>query len=268
MIENALLVAGLGAYILATLIAVMAELRGRVIWRGLAPVLLLALLVHGAAIVLRWQRLDHGPYVNLFEILSSNVWSLHAALLAVVWALPRLRPILAATLPVLQVLVLWLLTVDAVDAPMPVTYQTVWLPVHVWVGKIFLGIVVVALGAAIVVLLRRLTGRALFPRLPASSALEEVGFRLVLLAFVFECMMLVAGAAWAQDAWGRYWAWDPLETWAFITWLAVALFLHIRVTFRPRPEISALAVVIIFLIAFATFFGMPFISTAPHKGMI
>ncbi|MBX9634886.1 MAG: cytochrome c biogenesis protein CcsA [Magnetospirillum sp.] len=268
MNENAFLIMGLGAYSLATVLAVGGELRGRPVWRGLAPVLLLALAVHGAAIVLRWQRLDHGPYVNLFEVLSSNVWSLHAALLLIVWALPRLRPIMAATLPVLQVLVLWLLTVDATDAPMPVTYQTVWLPVHVWVGKVFLGIVVAALGGAIVVLLRCLTGRALFPRLPASSALEEVMFRLVLLAFVFECMMLVAGAAWAQDAWGRYWAWDPLETWAFLTWMAVAGFLHVRVTFRPRPEVSALAVVIIFIIAFATFFGMPFISTAPHKGMI
>lgn len=268
MVETALLIAGLGGYSVAMLVAVVAELRGRVAWRTLSVVMVLALLVHGAAIVLRWQRLDHGPYVNLFEILSSNVWTLHAALLLVVVALPRLRPIMAATLPVLQVLVLWLLTVDAVDAPMPVTYETVWLPVHVWVGKLFLGIVVAALGGAIVVLLRRVTGRALFPRLPASSALEEVSFRLVLLAFVFECMMLVAGAAWAQDAWGRYWAWDPLETWSFITWLAVAGFLHIRVTFRPRPEVSALAIVIIFIIAFATFFGMPFISTAPHKGMI
>jgi len=268
MLEQALLTGGLGAYVAATVVAVVAELRGRDGWRAVAPLLTLALLIHGAAIVLRWQRLDHGPYVDLFEVLSSNVWTLHAALLLTLGALPRLRPVCAATLPVLQVLVLWLLTLEPQDTLFPVTYETVWLPVHVWVGKLFLGIVVVAVGASVVVLLRRVFRRPLFPRLPASAALEEVSFRLVLLAFVFECMMLVAGAAWAQDAWGRYWAWDPLETWSFITWLAVAGFLHLRVTFRPCPEVSALAVVIIFVIAFATFFGMPFVSTAPHKGMI
>ena len=268
MLEQALLTGGLAVYLAATIAAVMAEMRGRDGWRVVASLLGLALVVHGAAIVLRWQRLDHGPYVNMFEVLSSNVWTLHAALLLAVWALPRLRPVVAATLPVLQVLVLWLYTVEPADTLFPVTYETVWLPVHVWVGKLFLGVVVVAVGTSVVVLLRRSLGRPLFPRLPASPALEEVTFRLVMLAFVFECMMLVAGAAWAQDAWGRYWAWDPLETWSFLTWLAVAGFLHIRVTFRPRPEVSALAVILIFVLAFATFFGMPFVTTAPHQGMI
>jgi ABC-type transport system involved in cytochrome c biogenesis permease subunit len=268
MPEQTLLTIGLVTYGIATLVAVAGALRGRTLWRSVALLLLVALVIHGSAIVLRWQRLDHGPYVDMYEVLSSNIWTLHAVLLLVIGALPRLRPVLATTLPVLLVLVLWLLTLRPSDTLFPITYETVWLPIHVWVGKIFLGIVVVALGGSIVVLLRRFAGRPLFPRLPASSALEEVNFRMVLLAFVFECMMLVAGAAWAQDAWGRYWAWDPLETWAFITWLAVAGFLHVRVTFRPSPEVSALAVVLIFVIAFATFFGMPFISVAPHKGMI
>lgn len=267
--ETVLLVAGLLAYAVAAVVAVAGEWRGRRWSRAVLGLLAGALLIHGAAIVLRWQRLDHGPYVDMFEVLSSNVWSLHAAVLLGTWTLPRLRPLLPATLPVPQVLVVWLLTVDPVDSPIPVTYETVWLPVHVWLGKLFLGIVVLAVGASLVVLVRRLSGRAgLFPRLPVSPALDDLSFRLILLAFVFECLMLVAGAAWAQDAWGRYWAWDPLETWSFLTWLAVATYLHLRVTFRPRPEWSAALVVGIFVIAFATFFGMPFVSTAPHKGMI
>lgn len=266
--EARTLIAGLLLYTAATLVAVAGELRGRPAARPVLGLISIALLVHGAAILARWQRLDHGPYVDLFEVLSSNVWSLHLAMLLGCLALPRLRPILAAALPVLQVLVVWLLTVEPVDSPLPVTYQTVWLPVHVWVGKIFLGLVVLALGGCIVVLLRWGLRRPLFPRLPDSRSLEDMSFRLVLLAFVFESLMLVAGAAWAQDAWGRYWAWDPLETWSFLTWLLVAGFLHVRLTFHVRPEVSALMIAVIFLVAFATFFGMPFVSMAPHKGMV
>lgn len=266
--EVQILTAGLLLYSVATLVAVGGELRRRPSARAVLAVMVLALLVHGAAIVMRWQRLEHGPYVNLHEVLSSNVWSLHLALLLGCLALPRFQPVLAASLPILQILVVWLLTVEPVDAPMPVTYETVWLPVHVWVGKIFLGLVTLALGGAVVVLLRWRLPRPVFSRLPESRVLEDLCFRLVLLAFVFECLMLVAGAAWAQDAWGRYWAWDPLETWSFLTWLLVAGFLHVRMTFKLRPEVSALLIVAIFMVAFATFFGMPFISTAPHKGMV
>ena len=61
MLEQALLTGGLGLYAAATIVAVVAELRGRDGWRVVAPLLVLALLVHGTAIILRWQRLDHGP---------------------------------------------------------------------------------------------------------------------------------------------------------------------------------------------------------------
>jgi ABC-type transport system involved in cytochrome c biogenesis permease subunit len=180
----------------------------------------------------------------------------------------EIRPALGVVLPLLQVLVLWLLTVTPVDGEAPVTYATVWLAVHVWLGKVFLGCIVVAVGIYLVVLARKSPHRLSFASMPANEALDELAYRLVLVAFIFESLMLVAGAIWAQDAWGRYWAWDPLESWAFITWVAVAGYLHFRVVRRPSPTVNALIVVGIFGIAFSTFFGMPFISTAPHKGAI
>jgi len=226
-----------------------------------------ALILHGVAILLRWQRLDHGPYVNLFEILSSNIWSLHLAVLAACLFIARIRPMLATVLPILQVLVLWLLVAEPTEGEAPVTYATVWLAVHVWLGKIFFGCVVVAVGLSLVVLLRHRSPSA-FLRLPSSASLDELAYRFVIVGFIFESLMLLAGAIWAQDAWGRYWAWDPLETWAFITWLAVAAYLHMRSTWRPSPSVGAVAIIVVFVLAFSTFFGMPFVSTAPHKGAV
>lgn len=268
MLEDWTLLAALALYAVAALTAVVAARRGRDSPRPVVVLIGVALLVHAVSIGLRWQRLDHGPYVDMFEVLSSNVWSLHAAVLAAVLLMPRLRGLLVAVLPVLQILVVWLLTVEVRDTAFPVTYDTLWLPVHVWLGKVFLGITMVAVGGSIVVLLRRWASPSSFAALPSTKLLDEINFRLVLLAFVFECLMLCAGAVWAQDAWGRYWDWDPLETWAFLTWMAVAGYLHLRVTRRPPPEVSALAILGIFVIAFGTFFGMPFVSIAPHKGMV
>ena len=253
----------IGLYLGATAIAVV---RPRAGW--LVPsVLLAALMAHGASILMRWTRLDHGPYVDMFEILSSNVWTLHATLLVVVLAFGWLRPILATALPLLQILTLWLLATAPEDSLAPVTYETPWLALHVWLGKAFLGLVVVACGVALAILLRsRYPAR--FRSLPSSAGLEETIYRLVLLAFVFESGMLIVGALWAQDAWGRYWAWDPLETWAFLTWLLVAAFLHMRLVVRPGPMISSWLVLGVFSVAFLTFFGVPFVSEAPHKGAI
>jgi len=80
--------------------------------------------------------------------------------------------------------------------------------------------------------------------------------------------MLIAGAVWAQDAWGRYWEWDALETSAFLTWLFLAIGLHLRVNYRVPPWLSGLMIVGIFIMAFATYFGAPYVSPAAHKGMI
>jgi len=257
----------LGLYLGATVAAALAAWRGGASYRLPMALVTAALVVHGVALALRWMRLGHGPYVDLFEVLSSNIWSLHFAVLLGCLLVPRIRPMLAAALPVLQVLVLWLLVVPAGDTAAPVTYGTIWLPIHVTLGKVFLGCAAIATGLSLVVLLRRRAPRA-FAALPGDASLDELAYRFVLVAFIFESLMLVAGAIWAQGAWGRYWAWDPLETWSFVTWLAVIGYLHLRAVRRPSPALAALCVIVIFVLAFSTFFGMPFVSTAPHKGAI
>jgi ABC-type transport system involved in cytochrome c biogenesis permease subunit len=266
--DRSWLVMAMAVYLCAAISAVVTAARGRGSYRLPMLLLAVALAVHSVAIGLRWGRLGHGPYVNLYEILSSNVWSLHLAVLLACLAFRQIRASLAMLLPALQILVLWLLAVAPVDGAAPVTYETIWLAVHVWLGKVFLGCTVVAVGLSLVVLARGGGIRRAFSGMPASMALDELAYRFVLVAFVFESLMLVAGAIWAQDAWGRYWAWDPLETWAFVTWLAVVAYLHLRLTRRPRPVVSALMIMGIFIVAFSTFFGMPFISVAPHKGAI
>ena len=80
--------------------------------------------------------------------------------------------------------------------------------------------------------------------------------------------MLIAGAVWAQDAWGRYWNWDPLETWAFATWVAMVAALHARIAFRMPESVGYGLVAGVFVLAFLTFFGVPYVSTAAHQGAL
>ena len=254
-------------YLAATALSVVVTASGRARQHVTLGLVAIALTFHTIAIAYRWTRLGHGPYVDMFEILSSNVWSLHLAALVVFLSLPRLQPALAATLPPLAVLTIWMWLTPAKDTLHPVTYATIWLPIHVTLGKFFLGLVTPATGLGIIVIGRRALGITL-PSLPDSETLESYIYRLLLIAAVFQSLMLIAGAAWAQNAWSRYWAWDPLESWAFVTWTGSLLFLHMRPRSTARPMLSAAFSLLIFGLAFYTFFGVPFISTSPHKGAI
>lgn len=237
--------------------------------RGAAAVLALALGLHTLSLALRWDRLGHGPFTTLHEILSSNLWSLSLVLMLAWWAVREVRTAAAGALPVLLVLGLWLTMSHPGAGHLPPTYDTPLLYLHTVVGKCYLGLLLVAVALGSVPLARRsLRGMRWFLRVPDDQRLDELAHRFAAFAFVFDTLMLIVGAVWAQDAWGRYWAWDPLETWAFLSWLALAAALHARATLRPPPWLFGAWLLGVFVLAFLTFFGVPFLSTAPHKGAI
>jgi len=221
----------------------------------------------GIAIIERWIRYANGPFYTLFEILLSSLFSL--GLIAVLCYLlaPLTRIGAAVTLLVLFMLGLWTLNVPAGPSPQPATYDSIWLWVHVGVGKVFLGVLLVAVGMAGSLLVARAwLSRSGSVRSP--EHVDELSWRLVAIAFVFHSLMLIAGAVWAQDAWGRFWAWDPLETWSLITWLVIGAGLHLRLTYGLPRDYGRLYILVVFALAFLTFFGMPFTSLAPHKGIM
>jgi len=231
--------------------------------------IVIGLTAHAVSLGLRWERIGHGPFITLFEILSSNVWSLLAIYALAYWRVPAVRPAAVIVMPVLFIMMAWLLVSSPAAGHLPPTYRTVWLYVHLLFGKVFLGTVLIAVGVAGLILLRHAgLGAASLARLPDNVRLENLAFRFMMVGFIFETLMLLAGAVWAQDAWGRFWAWDPLETWAFATWLALAFFIHLRATVRLSPHHGAALIMAVFVLAFLTFFGVPFVSTAPHKGAV
>jgi ABC-type transport system involved in cytochrome c biogenesis permease subunit len=139
----------------------------------------------------------------------------------------------------------------------------------VGLGKIFLAASLLATGLAGVLLLARLKPfTSLLSTTAEQTLLDTLAWRIMALAFVFHSLMLIAGAVWAQDAWGRYWAWDSLETSTFITWLVLGISLHLRVTWRLPHWLGWWLIVLVFALAFLTFLGLPFSSLGPHKGML
>jgi cytochrome c-type biogenesis protein CcsB len=81
--------------------------------------------------------------------------------------------------------------------------------------------------------------RGLMAWLPASDVLDRLAYRVIAFAFPVWTFAIIAGAIWAEQAWSRYWGWDPKETWSFITWLSYAAYLHARATAGWRGRRAA-----------------------------
>ncbi len=267
--EALLLWLAVGAYVAAGSLAIVGVVMGKRPERTVLGLLVLGLALHGISIGLRWDRLGHGPYLTMFEILSSNIWSLLFIFTLAYWRFRPIRPIAAVVVPLMFIMMAWMLLLSRGPGHLPATYNTIWLAIHILFGKVFLGTVLVAVGMAGVILLRRGgIGVQRLSRLPDDRRLDDLAYRFMALGFIFETLMLIAGAIWAQNAWGRYWSWDPLETWSFITWVVLAFALHLRATLKPAPRRGAVLILTVFVLAFLTFFGVPFISTVPHQGAI
>ncbi len=221
-----------------------------------------ALMLHTLSIAARWVRVEHGPFINLYEILTSNLWSNMLGLTLFFLLLHEARILLRLAFVVILILMIWLLGISGHDSHLPPTYNTPWLYFHVFSGKVFFTLLLLASSAAIHALgLTRRGDNA------QAKPFIVLAHRLLAFAFVAESLMLFFGAIWAQDAWGRYWSWDPLETWAFATWLAVIFTLHLPADSR-RGKLFLALIPVCFVLAFLTFFGIPFISTAAHQGAI
>nr|UEP13693.1 cytochrome c biogenesis protein [Comastoma pulmonarium] len=95
--------------------------------------------------------------------------------------------------------------------------------------------------------------------------LDYWSYRVISLGFLFLTIGILSGAVWANEAWGSYWNWDPKETWAFITWIIFAIYLHIRTNRNLQGENSAIIASIGFLIIWICYFGVNLFGIGLHS---
>jgi cytochrome c-type biogenesis protein CcsB len=134
--------------------------------------------------------------------------------------------------------------------PLVPALKSYWLAIHVAAMTLSTGIFFVAAVLGVVYLFAERYGRmvaagresgdhGIFRRLPGPEALDRLCYRTVVFGFPIWTFGIICGAIWADQAWGRYWGWDPVETWAFITWVVYACFLHARATAGWRGKRAA-----------------------------
>lgn len=208
---------------------------------------LLAWMLHLAGDILRGLAAGRVPWANMYEFALTGTLVMATVFLVVVFAATFDVRFLGTFLVGFVVLLLGAATVKfyVVVAPLPPALQSYWLVVHVFVASSAVGFFVVGGAVSFLQLLqtrreRRADGpRGLFATLPDSVRLERFAYRITVIGFVLWTFTLIAGAIWAEKAWGRYWGWDNKEIWTFIVWVVFAGYIHARSTRGWRGVASA-----------------------------
>lgn len=247
--EQNFLYAGLSCYLLAAVISLFTR-------RSLLPIMMIGSTLHGIALIQRWLDIGHGPYLGLYDSLSSNLWTQLFLLNLLASFKQSLRNTLPYGLALALPFVLWLAVIAPEHHALPPTYATNWFYLHLYAGKLAYGLVFIAITLSIYE--RR-----------NKQQVSQTTQQTMLLAFICHCLLLLAGGNWAYLAWGKYWDWNPLEVWSLLTWLGFGLYFH-------RPSIASSKwlpsqhdfVTVIYLFAILGFYGIPFLSKATHQGLI
>ncbi|HLP77912.1 MAG TPA: cytochrome c biogenesis protein CcsA [Candidatus Paceibacterota bacterium] len=221
---------------------------------------------HSVALVLRYIHVGHGPYMMKYEVLSSNSWIAIVMLLIFLWRKPNWSSIALVVLPVVILMMGIGLFTNPEARNLPPTLRSIWLIFHILFNKLAVGAFILSLGAAIV-LLRKLNGARgkWLDRLPGVEILEANTVRFVGFGFVFWTTTIGMGAIWANQSWGRYWGWDPIESWSLVTWLAYAILLHARLFFKLNGRATAWATIGCFGLSVLTVLIFPFVFPSMHS---
>ncbi|MHB8172463.1 MAG: cytochrome c biogenesis protein CcsA [Thermincolia bacterium] len=256
---------GVGFYVFAFILALI----GKIFQKNKAEYLsvyflIIGFILNGVAIVLKWWQLGRGPYDSFYDLLVSNAWAAVFFLLLLLWRLPKLKVLSLFVLPVVFLMLGWTSLYLPSSKPMPANFDTIWLAIHVVFAKLAFGSCAVSSALSGLYLWRFKRGEAVDGTGVLPKKLEELSYQLAAFGFINWGIMIAAGAIWANNAWGRYWGWDPIETWSLVSWLYYGAYLHLRRTFGWRGVKAAWVSVLGFAIISFSLIGVLFVFPGIH----
>jgi cytochrome c-type biogenesis protein CcsB len=238
--------------------------------------LLGGVLVETAAIGLRWYEsyamgIGRAPLTNMYESLAFFAWTI-ALIYLVLERKFRVRTVGAFVAP-FPFLIMAYAALNPNDIqPLVPALQSNWLISHVVTCFVGYAAFAVSFAVSILYLFKTRSERhspkstgSFWGFLPASSALDEIGYKTIAIGFPLLTIGIVTGAFWANSAWGTYWSWDPKETWSLIVWLIYAAYLHARITRGWQGKKAAILSIVGFAATVFCYLGVNLILSGLHS---
>jgi cytochrome c-type biogenesis protein CcsB len=249
------------------------SLRAEVLGRFAVMATGLGFALHAAGVLFRGLSVHRVPWANMYEFSCAAALAMAFAYLALLATGKKVRWM---GLPVSFIVLLTLgvaYTVLYTDAEELVpALHSYWLYIHVTAAVISTGAFGVATVATVLYLFKANSEEGRLPRLsgvlervPSSGTLDRTAYRVIAFIFPLWTFAVIAGAIWAEKAWGRYWGWDPKETWSFIVWVIYAAYLHARATHGWKGRAAAWIALAAFVCVMFNYFGVNTLLTGKHS---
>ncbi len=237
--------------------------------------------VGGSMLLLRWYEsylfmdgsIGHAPVSNLYE-----VFMLLFCITVIVYLQWEKRYQAQAMGAFVMALVaagvffeIWLGSIGQADIkPLVPALQSYWMKIHVPLNFVGYGSFAVACGAGMAYLTRqwleqRNPAMKVLKVFPSLEQLDQLAYKSVAVGFPAFTLATILGAAWAAEAWGGYWSWDPKETWALIVWLVYGAYLHVRISHGWQGRTLAWWTVSGFLVTVFCFLGVNMYLSGLHS---
>lgn len=216
------------------------------LWVGIIGV-----FFHTVAVVLRWFLSGHSP-TTLYELNSFGAWLAVLAFLVSQYWRRDLKMLGMVVFPLAFLVMGWGLTKYTLIEPLKPEYQSFWLTLHVIFAFLATACYTLSFSAAVLYLWNN---NRISDKLPPSATLEELSAKFIGAGFINHAIMVITGSIWANVTWGRYWNWDPVETWSLVTWIIYGIYLHLYFTMGWRGrKLAWLSVGAMIIVIFAYYY--------------
>ena len=249
------------------------NLRAEIVGRFAVMATFIGFGFHFAGVLFRGLAAHRVPWANMYEFSCAAALAMSLAYLTLVVLRKKVQwmglPVTGIVLMTLGIAYTLLYT-DAEE--LVPALHSYWLYIHVTAAVISTGAFGVATVATMLYLLKSANEEgslrrfnSTFDRLPSSVALDRTAYRVIAFIFPLWTFAIMAGAIWAEKAWGRYWGWDPKETWSFIVWVVYAAYLHARATHGWKGKAAAYVALAAFACVLFNYFGVNTLLTGKHS---
>ncbi len=155
---------------------------------------------------------------------------------------------------------------------LPESLRSGWLPVHVTLAFLGYAMFLLAAGVSLFYLIyeARLKAKRPLPdpdeRVPSLETLDRINYHLLGWGFAMLSLAILSGAIWADATWGRFWSWEPQESWSLVTWILYAALLESRLTVGWRGRRAATLTIVVFTVLAGSFLGVSLMHPGHHGG--
>ena len=233
-----------------------------------AVIITIGFASHSLALLTRYVEAGYTPVTNLHESLSFFAWMIIGVLL-IANLKYKIKVLGAFLTSIALILMLFAFALPKEILPLAPVLRSFWHPFHVTFAFLGNAIFTLAFCCGVIYLIQehQLKSKkmgAIAKRLPSLKVLDDLNYRALTFGFPLLTLGIITGAVWAEYAWGRYWGWDPKETWSLITWFLYAAMLHQRLTVGWRGRKAAIMAIVGFMSVLFTFLGVNLLLPGLH----